>query len=64
MPTIAYYEKNKKEVVRRVKVQVKDEAQALACKNKRGFIRFCCGLYTIEDFIAICKKEGRSDWYV
>ena len=66
MPTVAYYERKPKEgieVVRRVKVQVKDLSQALAVKDKRGFIRYCTGLMTIEEVIARRKQESRSDWY-
>ena len=47
----------------RVKVEVKDEAAALAIRNQPDFVRYFVGARTIEDIIAERKRAGRADWY-
>lgn len=47
----------------RVKVEVKDEAAALAISKQPDFVRYFVGNRTIEDIIAERKRAGRADWY-
>jgi len=53
-----------RDVVERIKVNIKTEAEIAPIAARKDFVRWCTGLLSIEEMVSRCKAVGSSQWYV